>query len=83
MKVKTSDRDLEKRVQKVLDDAIELADLGGRRIPAHEIAERVFENALELMEEVRRPWTLERLACMIARRRRARRVCLRWRQLSP
>lgn len=62
---------LEKRVEKAIDEAIELADLGGQHIPASRIAERLFEGQTELMKEVSQSWIIERLAWMISRRRRA------------
>jgi hypothetical protein len=63
---------LEKRLERVLDEAIELADLGDQRIPAHKIAERVFDSEIELVAELSRAWVIERFTWMISRRRRAR-----------
>ena len=63
---------LEKRLEKALDEAIELADLGDEHIPAVKIAGRVFDSETDLIEEITRPWIVERLAWMISRRRRAR-----------
>ncbi|GAC1424738.1 MAG: hypothetical protein NVSMB64_32040 [Candidatus Velthaea sp.] len=69
---------LEKRMRQALDDAIELADLGDRRVPAAKIAESVFDRETELIEELSRPWITERLAWLIARRRKER-----WNAESP
>ena len=62
--------DLEKKVTKVIDEALELAYLGGRRPAAHKIAERVFDSEPKLMQEVFRLWAIERLTWMMNRRRR-------------
>ena len=63
---------LEKRLDKVLDEAIELASIGDQYVAAHKIAARVYETETELMEEVSRTWVIERLTWVISRRRRAR-----------
>lgn len=69
---------LDKRIEAMLDDAIELADLGDRHIPAIKIAERIVDEDTELLREAQRFWTIERLAWMIARRRKDR-----WRHQHP
>ncbi len=69
---------LEKRLEKALREAIELADIGGRRPPAHKIAERVYEAEPDLVEEAepdlveesKRPMILDRWTWMITRMRR-------------
>jgi hypothetical protein len=65
---------LEDRVSKVIEEALELADLGDLYIPAHKVAARVFETETDLIAEVARPWIVERLTWMISRRRGARRT---------
>lgn len=60
------------RLKRALADAIELADLGGQRVPAEKIAERLFNEEAELMTEISRPWIIERLTWMISRTRRTR-----------
>jgi hypothetical protein len=69
---------LEKRIEHMLDEAIELADLGDRRVPAQKIAERIVDSETELVREAQRFWSIERLTWMISRRRRAR-----WRNETP
>jgi len=63
---------IETRVEKILDEAIELADIGDQRVKARDIAERVYAEESALMSEISRSWVLERLTWMITRRRRAR-----------
>jgi hypothetical protein len=63
---------LEKRIEKVLREAVELADLGNQRISARKIADRVFDTEPDLVEEAKRPILVDRWAWLIARMRRAR-----------
>lgn len=62
---------LEKRLETVIDEAIELADLGGRRVPAAKIAKRIVESEPELVRELAAVLALERFTWLIIRRRRA------------
>ena len=65
--------DLEKRVVVILDEALELANLGGgRHVSVSQIAERVYDSEPGLMQEATRLWMIERLTWMLGRRRRAR-----------
>jgi len=66
----TMKESLEKRLQRTLREAIELADIGDDLVPARTVAERVFDTETELMTEVARPWVLERLTWLISRLRR-------------
>lgn len=69
---------LGKRVEKTLHEAIELADLGDRRISARKIAERVFESEPDLVEEAKRPTIVDRWTWMVTRMRRER-----WDGMAP
>jgi hypothetical protein len=69
---------LEKRIEAALDEAIELAEIGSAHVPAHRLAQRIYETEVSLMEEASRAWVIERLTWMITRRRRAR-----WDQKFP
>lgn len=64
--------DLEAKVSRCIDDALELADMGGRTVPTHQIAERIYEQEPSLMREVTQGWIIDRLIWMISRRRRDR-----------
>lgn len=69
----TAARDtLDRRIVRVIDEAIELADLGTIRFAAESVAQRIYDHESELMEQVRHPWILERLILIIKRRRRER-----------
>jgi uncharacterized repeat protein (TIGR03803 family) len=61
--------DLAERIERVIDDALELADLGGHTVPATKIAQRIYASESELMEEIRETWMLERLTWLLLRRR--------------
>lgn len=63
---------LQERLVKVIDEAIELADLGGRRLPASKIAKRVFDAEPDLVKELSPALVLERFTWLIIRRRRER-----------
>jgi hypothetical protein len=60
------------QVDKVIADAIELADIGGIRVSNQAIAERIYDSELDLMRELQRPWMLDRLLWIISRKRRNR-----------
>lgn len=62
--------DLQQRVREAVREAIELAYLGRRHVPAPAIAARIFESEPELMKELAGPWLIERLTSMIQRERR-------------
>ena len=61
-----------RNVEKVVDEAIELADLGERGITARAIAERIHDSEPGLVAQVSREWIVERLTWMVSRRRRSR-----------
>jgi hypothetical protein len=63
---------LEARLVQVIDEALELADLGGRRTPATDIAKRLKSSEIELIDELREIWVLARLTWMVSRRRNQR-----------
>ncbi len=62
--------ELERRIGHTIDEALEFAHLGGGRIAADKLAMRVFDENPDLMREVQRAWSIERLTAMIRRRRR-------------
>lgn len=64
---------IETQITKVLDEAIELADIGGATTATSAIAERVYDSESDLMAELQRPWMVDRLIWMISRMRRTRR----------
>lgn len=59
-------------INKVIDEAIELADLGSRGVPARAIAERIYDSEPDFAARMARDCVIERLAWLISRRRRAR-----------
>lgn len=63
---------LDRKIVRVVDEAIELADLGTIRFAAESVAQRIYDQEAELMEQVRYAWTIERLVLIIKRRRRER-----------
>ena len=63
---------VETRIEKTLDEAIELAELGGQHVNARKVAERIYDSEADLMAEVSRMWVIDRLTWLITRRRRAR-----------
>ena len=69
MNTTTTTADLGQRIQDVIKEALELADLGGARAPAVQIAQRIYASEPALMEEAGRIWILERLTWLILRRR--------------
>lgn len=64
----------EAKIDQIVIDALELADLGGIRVTTRAIAERVYDSEPELMKEMQRPWMVDRLIWMISRKRRVRRA---------
>ncbi len=63
---------LETRIERTVDEAIELSSIGDQHVKAQKIAERIYETEPDLIAEVSRAWVLERLTWIITRRRRAR-----------
>jgi hypothetical protein len=63
---------LETRLEKTLDEAIELASIGDQYVSARKIAERIYATETEIVQEISRPLVIDRLTWMITRRRRAR-----------
>ena len=57
------------RVERLISEAIELADIGGVAVRSRTIAERIYDTNPELMAELSRPWCLDRLLWIIGRRR--------------
>lgn len=74
----TINESVETRLNQILDDAIELADLGNRRVRGIAIARRIYADHASLIEELKEPWMLEKLTWHINRRRGER-----WRAKSP
>jgi hypothetical protein len=66
-------KSLEDRIEKLILEAVELADIGGIRVTTRAIAERVYDSEPELMQELQRFWMVDRLIWMLSRKRRARR----------
>jgi hypothetical protein len=62
---------LDVRVEKLLEEAIELADIGGITVTARSIAESLYDSQPELMAELHRPWVVDRLIWIIGRKRRS------------
>ena len=62
---------LNSEVEKLLADAIELADIGGISVPARAIAERLYDSEPTLMDALHRPWVVDRLIWIIGRKRRS------------
>ena len=58
-------------VEKLLADAIELADIGGITVTARSIAECLYDSEPQLMAELHRPWIVDRLMWIIGRKRRS------------
>jgi hypothetical protein len=73
MKLSMAEGNLEARVERILAEAIELADIGGIKVPVRSIADRVYDSEPDLMAELQRPWMVERLIWMISRKRRSTR----------
>jgi len=69
---------VQSRLNRALDDAVELADLGGRHLPGIAIARTIYTAEPELIEELKEAWMLEKLAWHINRKRGDR-----WRRKSP
>lgn len=57
------------RTEKVVSEAIELADVAGKFSSSRSIAERVFDSEPELMKELQRGWMVDRLYAMICKAR--------------
>lgn len=64
---------MEKQIERRVDEAIELADLGASDVTARAIAEGIYDSEPELMEQLKRPWMVDRLLWMVSRKRRNRR----------
>lgn len=62
----------QRQLEKAIDEAIELADLGGQFTPASEIASRLFDEEHDVVAEASRPWVIQRLTRLIYDRRRRR-----------
>jgi hypothetical protein len=62
----------QQQIDKLIDEAIELADIGGIRVSHWAIAERLYDSEAALMKEIERTWILERLVWIISRKRRNR-----------
>lgn len=69
---------VENRLSQILDDAIDLAYLGEKRIEGLAIARHVFSSEPALMEELKEAWMVEKLAWYINRKRGER-----WRSKLP
>jgi hypothetical protein len=52
----TINESVETRLNQILDDAIELADLGNRRVRGIAIARRIYADHASLIEELKEPW---------------------------
>lgn len=63
---------LDKRIEKVLREAIELSDIGHQHISARKIAERIFDSEPDIVEEAKRPTIVENWTWKITRMRRQR-----------
>lgn len=63
---------MEKQIEKLLNEAIELADLGEAGISSRSIGERIYDSEPELMEQLKPFWMVDRLVWLISRKRRAR-----------
>lgn len=68
----TGKEKLDRKLARSIEDAIELAHIGKRHVPAHAIAARIYDSEPDLVAEVQRQWVIERLTWMITRKRRER-----------
>src|SRR5271157_435712 len=69
---------VENRLDRTLDEAIDLADRDGRRESGLAIAQRIYASERALIEELKEAWMVEKLAWHINRKRGER-----WRVKSP